>query len=84
MKRALAILLPVLASAVLLLAGEARADGPSPGACFGGGNEHEHNDASSDGKMAQGQAPTTRRAGVGLLSAAFVTSGWLFLRRPKV
>jgi hypothetical protein len=89
MRRTLAVLLPVLAAVVLLFTTGAWADGPSPGACFGGNdhNEYERRDASTDGKLVQGQAPTdsdTRRAGVGLLSAAFVTSGWLFLRRPRV
>jgi hypothetical protein len=87
MNRILAITLPALFT--ILLASAAWADGPSPGGCFGGdGDQPAKKDASSDVKVAEGRGPTrseTRRAGVGLLSAAFVTSGWLFLRRqdPK-
>jgi len=89
MKRTLAVLLPVLAVVVLLLGAGAWADGPSPGACFGGGSHDEpKGDAGGDSKTSLRQGPTrssTRRAGVGLMSAAFVTSGWLFFRRrdPK-
>jgi hypothetical protein len=83
MKRILALALPVLT--VILLAGGAWADAPSPGGCFGGdGDQPVKKDASSDVKVAEGRGPSrsdTRKAGVGLLSAAFVTSGWLFLRR---
>jgi hypothetical protein len=85
MKRTLALLLPVLAAVVLSFAGWAWADSVSPGGCFGGDNDlNTKKDASSDAKLVQGEGPAhsdTRRAGVGLLSAAFVTSGWLFLRR---
>jgi hypothetical protein len=87
MKRILASALPALFT--ILLASASWADGPSPGGCFGeDGSQPIKKDASSDVNVAQAGAPTrsdTRRAGVGLLSAAFVTSGWLFLRRldPK-
>lgn len=85
MKRLLAGLLPMLA-AVLLLAGSARADAAGPGSCFGGnGREPQHNDASGDAQsdiISSGEGSKgTRRLGAGFLSAAFVTSGWLFLRR---
>jgi len=82
MKRILAIVLPLLV--MLMCAGRAFADGPSPGACFGGKSEPEHHDASGDGKTAERRAPARsdiRRAGMGLVSAAFATSGWLVLRR---
>lgn len=88
MKRLLAHFLPFLAAS--LLGAFAWADAASPGGCFGdgGGNKYEKSDSGSDVKVAQGRAPArsdTRRTGAGLLSAAFVTSGWLFLRRqdPK-
>jgi hypothetical protein len=71
----------------LLFTDGAWADGPSPGACFGGSNHEDFKrDAASDGKAVLGQGPSrsnTRRAGVGLMSAAFVTSGWLVLRRKE-
>jgi hypothetical protein len=86
MKRTLAMLLPVVA--MLFWAGGAWADAASPGSCFGDENDHSQykKDAGVDGKLVRGQ-PTrsdTRRAGVGLLSAAFVTSGWLVLRRQDL
>jgi len=84
MKRTLAVLLPMLAVVVLLLAGGAWADAAGPGSCFGGSPHEYKEDAGSDGNTVFGRGPSrssTRRTGVGLMSAAFVTSGWLFLRR---
>jgi hypothetical protein len=89
MKRTLTMLLPVLALVVLLFAGEAFADAASPGSCFGSGShDNDKQDASKDAIAVLGQRPTrssTRRAGIGLVSAAFATSGWLYFRRrdPK-
>jgi hypothetical protein len=89
MKRTLTMLLPVLAVVVLLFAGEAFADAASPGSCFGSGShDDDKQDASKDAIAVLGQRPTrsnTRRTGIGLVSAAFATSGWLYFRRrdPK-
>jgi hypothetical protein len=84
MKRTLTMLLPVLAVVVLLFAGEAFADAASPGSCFGSGShDDEKQDASKDAIAVLGQRPTrssTRRTGIGLVSAAFATSGWLYFR----
>ncbi len=89
MKRMLAVLVSVVA--ISLFAAGAWADAASPGSCFGEGGDqpypHEKKDAGGDAKLVQGQAPDrsgTRRAGVGLLSAALVTSGWLFFRRQDL
>lgn len=87
MRRTLAVGMATVVAALLLLAHEASADGPSPGACFGDSSHDDgyKRDAASDGKPVLGRAPSrssTHRAGIGLLSAAFVTSGWLVLRRP--
>jgi hypothetical protein len=88
MRRTLAVLFPVVA--MLLFVGGAWADAAGPGSCFGSSDNSPPSkklDAGGDAKLVQGQTPTrsdTRRAGVGLLSAALVTSGWLVLRRQDL
>lgn len=88
MKRMLAVLVSVVA--ISLFAAGAWADVASPGGCFGENDrshQYEKQDAGGDAKLVQGQTPDrsdTRRAGVGLLSAALVTSGWLFFRRQDL
>jgi hypothetical protein len=87
MKRSLALLLPVTALVVLLFARGAFADAAGPGTCFGSGSHDEYRkDAGAQAKDGLAQGPsrsTTHRAGIGLVSAAFITSGWLFLRRRE-
>jgi hypothetical protein len=95
MKRTLALLLPMVALILLLADGRAGADMWGPGSCFGG-NSHDDQikDAKDDTKdndlaVRLRSSPSrngSRRVGVGLLSVAFATSGWLFFRRqgPKV
>jgi hypothetical protein len=84
MKRTLAFLFPMVAVMLLLLGGEVRADMASPGSCLGGGSHDEgHDSGSPRGQLSPPNKHGQRRVGVGLLSAAFVTSGWLFFRRQE-
>ena len=79
MKRTLAFLFPIVAGVLLLLGGEVRAD-----MCFGGGTHDEGQDSGSPrGQLSPPNKNGKRRVGVGLLSAAFVTTGWLFFRRQE-
>ncbi|MGA9656633.1 MAG: hypothetical protein WBV96_22250 [Polyangia bacterium] len=83
MKRTLAVLIPMVALVLLLLGGWVRADAVGNNGLCGGGTESKDSRESdlASARVAPPRRNATRRVGVGLLSAAFMTSGWLFFRR---
>ena len=80
MKRLLAVLLPIVAAAALVLGvRQARAD-----MCLGGGSDPPDNSdgaPSNDGGDARNRSKLPRQLGAGFLLAACVSSGWLCFRR---